>query len=238
MKTFFITGTDTEIGKTFSTVALTRALRAAGQRVAVLKPVASGCERIDGIWQNDDARALRAAAENDQDYASVNPLALIPAIAPHIAAQEAGVDLSVARLLQLTQATRTRSDDVLLIEGAGGFLVPLNDRESYADFVQALQLPVILVVGMRLGCINHALLSAEAIRARGLRLAGWVANSPQPTMNRFAENLGYLREHLPAPLLAEIPWQAERPEQGFAGQLSSLLGEMGPRHAGGAPDRR
>ena len=223
MKTFFVTGTDTEIGKTYSTVALTRALRAAGRTVSVLKPVASGCERIDGIWQNDDARALLAAAENDQDYASVNPLALIPAIAPHIAAQEAGVELSVARLLQLTEATRCRADDVLLIEGAGGFLVPLNDRECYADFVQALQLPVILVVGMRLGCINHALLTAEAIRARGLRLAGWVANSPQPTMNRYAENLAYLREHLPAPLLAEIPWQAERPEQAFAGQLQALL---------------
>ena len=223
MKTFFVTGTDTEVGKTFSTVALTHALRAAGRRVAVLKPVASGCERIAGVWQNDDARALRAAAENDQDYASVNPLALIPAIAPHIAAQEAGVDLSVARLLQLTEATRNRCDDVLLIEGAGGFLVPLNDHESYADFVQALQLPVILVVGMRLGCINHALLTAEAIRARGLRFAGWVANSPQPTMNRYAENLAYLREHLSAPLLAEIPWQAERPEQDFAGQLKALL---------------
>lgn len=223
MKTFFITGTDTEIGKTFTTVALTRTLRAAGRRVSVLKPVASGCERIDGIWQNDDARALRAAADNDQDYVSVNPLALVPAIAPHIAAQEAGVELSVARLLQLTDATRSRRDEVLLIEGAGGFLVPLNARESYADFVQALQLPVILVVGMRLGCINHALLTAEAIRARGLTLAGWVANSPQPTMNRYTENLAYLRDHLPAPLLAEIPWQAERPEQAFTGQLQALL---------------
>ncbi len=223
MKTFFITGTDTEIGKTYSTVALTCALRAAGRRVAVLKPVASGCERIDGIWQNDDARALRAAAANDQDYASVNPLALIPAIAPHIAAQDAGVELSVARLLQLTEATRMRSDEVLLIEGAGGFLVPLNDHESYAEFVQALNLPVILVVGMRLGCINHALLTAEAIRARGLRLAGWVANSPQPVMNRYRENLDYLQAHLAAPLLAEIPWQAERPEQGFIGQLNALL---------------
>lgn len=223
MKAFFITGTDTEIGKTFATVALTRALRAAGRRVSVLKPVASGCERIEGIWQNDDARALRAAADNDQDYASVNPLALVPAIAPHIAAQEAGVELSVARLLQLTDGTRSRSDEVLLIEGAGGFLVPLNARESYADFVQALRLPVILVVGMRLGCINHALLTAEAIRARGLTLAGWVANSPQPTMTRYIENLAYLRDHLPAPLLAEIPWQAERPEQAFAGQLQALL---------------
>lgn len=224
MKTFFITGTDTEIGKTFATVALTRALRIAGRRVSVLKPVASGCERIEGIWQNDDARALRAAADNDQDYVSVNPLALVPAIAPHIAAQEAGVELSVARLLQLTDATRSRRDELLLIEGAGGFLVPLNAQESYADFVQVLQLPVILVVGMRLGCINHALLTAEAIRARGLTLAGWVANSPQPTMNRYTENLAYLRDHIQAPLLAEIPWQAERPEQAFAGQLAALLG--------------
>lgn len=224
MKIFFITGTDTEVGKTFSSVALTRALRAAGRPVSVLKPVASGCERIDGVWQNDDARALRAAAENDQDYASVNPLALVPAVAPHIAAQEAGAELSVARLLQLTEATRARTDDVLLIEGAGGFLVPLNARELYADFALALAAPVILVVGMRLGCINHALLTVEAIRARGLRLAGWVANSPQPTMNRYAENLAYLSDHVQAPLLAEIPWQADRLEQAFAGQLSALLG--------------
>lgn len=224
MKTFFITGTDTEVGKTFTTVALTRALRAAGHSVSVLKPVASGCERIDGLWQNDDARALRAAAANDQDYASVNPLALIPAIAPHIAAQDAGVELSVARLLQLTAATRARPDDVLLLEGAGGFLVPLNERELYADFAVALAAPVILVVGMRLGCINHALLTAAAIRARGLRLAGWVANSPQSTMNRYAENLSYLSQQLAVPRLAEIPWQAERPEQAFAAQLPALLG--------------
>ncbi|NQD35394.1 dethiobiotin synthase [Permianibacter sp. IMCC34836] len=206
MKTYFVTGTDTEVGKTYCTVALTRALRAAGRTVSVLKPVASGCEAIDGVWQNDDARALRAAAENDQDYASVNPLALVPAIAPHIAAQEAGVELSVARLLQLTADTRQRRDDVLLIEGAGGFLVPLNDHESYADFVQALQVPVILVVGMRLGCINHALLTAEAIRARGLTLTGWIANSPQPEMNRYRENLASLQQQLPAPCLGTIAW--------------------------------
>ncbi len=224
MKTFFITGTDTEVGKTYATCALTRALRQANRSVAVLKPVASGCERIDGRWQNEDARALRAAAQNDQDYESVNPIALAPAIAPHIAAQDAGVELGVARLLSVTEATRARHDDVLLIEGAGGFLVPLNDRECYADWVQALHVPVILVVAMRLGCINHALLTVEAIRARGLPLAGWVANSPQPAMNRYDENLTYLRDHIPSPLLAELPWQGGQPEQAFTGQLLALLG--------------
>lgn len=224
MKTFFVTGTDTDVGKTYSACALTCALRKAGRSVSVLKPVASGCERIDGLWQNDDARALRAAAQNDQDYPSVNPIALAPAIAPHIAAQEAGVELSVARLLSVTEATRARPDDVLLIEGAGGFLVPLNDRELFADYVQALHAPVILVVGMQLGCINHALLTIEAIRARGLTLAGWVANSPQPIMERYGENLAFLRDQIPSPLLAEMPWQGERPEQAFAGQLLALLG--------------
>ncbi len=223
MKTFFITGTDTEVGKTYSTVALTRALRAAGHSVSVLKPVASGCERIDGIWQNDDARALRTAAENDQDYASVNPLALVPAIAPHIAAQEAGVELSVARLLSVTEATRKRQDDVLLIEGAGGFLVPLNEQESLAEYVAALQAPIILIVGMRLGCINHALLTAEAIRRRGLHLVGWVANSPQPQMNRYAENMALLRQKLDAPLLAELAWQDEQSDRAFSAALPLLL---------------
>lgn len=223
MKAFFVTGTDTGVGKTYSTCALTRALRSAGHSVSVLKPIAAGCEYVNGRWLNDDGLALQQAAQNDQDYTSVNPIALPAGVAPHIAAQEAGERLTVASVVTVTEATRNRGDEILLIEGAGGFLVPLNEQESFADYVVALQVPVILVVGMRLGCINHALLSAAAIRQRGLRLAGWIANSPQAKMERHSENVALLRHQLGAPLMAELDWQCSHPEQAFSATLSMLL---------------
>ncbi|MDX1398898.1 MAG: dethiobiotin synthase, partial [Oceanospirillum sp.] len=139
-------------------------------------------------------------------YEMVNPIALEPAIAPHIAAQEAGSQLSVSRSAGFARGIMMARADLLLIEGAGGWRVPLNSRETLADLAKNLKQPVILVVGMKLGCINHALLTAEAIKADGLEIAGWIANKIDPDMNRYQENLATLAQLIQAPLLAEIPY--------------------------------
>ncbi len=220
----FVTGTDTGVGKTFVSCALTRGLTQLNKRVTVFKPIAAGCEHINGQWCNEDALMLQHAAGNWQSYPSINPYALPAAIAPHIAAAEAGISISVDDVVAQFEATHSQSSDFIVVEGAGGFLVPLNEQQSFADIVVALKLPVILVVAMRLGCINHTLLSIEAIRSRGLTLLGWVANQAQAeTMSRYAENLLYLKTHIAAPLLAELPWQqndAER-EKVFARSVLS-----------------
>lgn len=201
-KTFFVTGTDTEVGKTAVSCALLRAAAGRGLRTAAVKPVAAGC---DAQGRNEDALALSACMTESLPYAQVNPVALPDAVAPHIAARRAGRNLRVAQLAGLCRGVMLGGADVVLVEGAGGWRVPVNERETLADLARDLQAPVILVVGMRLGCINHALLSAEAIRGDGLALAGWVANQPGPRMACHEENLATLRELLPAPLLGEIP---------------------------------
>ena len=200
--TFFVTGTDTEVGKTAVSCALLHAAAAAGLSTAAVKPVAAGCD-ADG--HNDDALALQAAMSLALPYAQVNPVALLPAIAPHIAAAQAGRSLSADRLAGLCRGVMHSGADLVLVEGAGGWRVPLGPRETLADVAIALGVDVIMVVAMRLGCINHALLTAEAIRADGLRLAGWVANQPGPAMACHAENLDTLQRLLPAPLLGEVP---------------------------------
>ena len=201
--TFFITGTDTEVGKTAVTCALLHAAKRAGLTTAAVKPVAAGC---DEHGHNDDALALQAAMTLALAYAQVNPVALQPAIAPHIAAAQAGRSLSAKRLAGLCRGVIHSGADLVLVEGAGGWRVPLGPRETLADVAIALGVDVILVVAMRLGCINHALLTAEAIRADGLRLAGWVANQPGAAMACHAENLDTLQRLLPAPLLGEVPF--------------------------------
>ncbi len=201
--TFFVTGTDTEVGKTAVSCAVLHAARAAGLTTAAVKPVAAGCD-ADG--RNDDALALQAAMTLALPYAQVNPVALQPAIAPHIAAAQAGRSLSADRLAGLCRGVMHSAADLVLIEGAGGWRVPLGPRETLADVAIALGVDVIMVVAMRLGCINHALLTAEAIRADGLRLAGWVANQPGAAMACHAENLDTLQRLLPAPLLGELPF--------------------------------
>ena len=210
----FITGTDTEVGKTAVSCALLRAAARAGKRTAAIKPVAAGCD-ADG--RNEDALQLMAAMTAELDYARVNPVALQAAVAPHIAAAEEGRNLRVGHLAGLCRGVMLGESDFLLIEGAGGWRVPLNARETLADLARELQLGVILVVGMRLGCINHALLSAEAVRRDGLRLAGWVANQPGTPMARHAENLDTLGQLLGAPLLGEVPhispWDADEAAQ-------------------------
>lgn len=196
-KTFFITGTDTGVGKTFVACALLRAFAAKGNSTLGLKPVAAGCiETADGL-RNDDALALIDASTLKLPYAQVNPLALVAAVAPHIAAAREEKRLRASQLTGLVRgATMQARADVTLIEGAGGWRVPLNERETFADIVRELNVPVILVVGLKLGCINHALLTAEAIRRDGLVLAGWVANCMDADMDAREENIATLRELL------------------------------------------
>jgi len=200
--TWFVTGTDTGVGKTAISCALLEAANAQGMRTAAVKPVAAGC---DDKGQNEDALQLLDCMSEPLDYARVNPVALDAPIAPHIAAQQEGKRLQASRLAGICRGVMLGGADFVLIEGAGGWRVPIGPRETLADLAVQLQVGVILVVGMRLGCINHALLTAEAIRRDGLLLAGWVANQPGERMACHRENLDTLRRLLPAPMLGEVP---------------------------------
>ncbi|NWB93409.1 dethiobiotin synthase [Pseudomonas agarici] len=202
---YFITGTDTDVGKTTIAAGLLHAAQAAGLSTAAGKPVASGCEVTPKGLRNADALALLAECSVALSYAEVNPLAFEPAIAPHLAAREAGVGLTVQSLLVPMRAVLAKNADFTVIEGAGGWRVPLADQANLSDLAQGLGLPVILVVGVRLGCISHALLTAEAIVRDGLQLAGWVANIIDPKTSRLEENLATLTERLPAPCLGRVP---------------------------------
>ena len=206
---FFVTGTDTEIGKTTIAAGLLHAARLAGLSTAAAKPVASGCVQTEDGLRNDDALALLGECTVPLHYNEVNPLAFEPAIAPHLAAREAGVLLDVAALQGPVGAILAKQADFTLIEGAGGWRVPLAGQATLSDLAVALGLPVILVVGVRLGCINHALLSAEAIVRDGLQLGGWVANLVDPHTARLEDNLATLADRLPAPCLGYVPRLAE-----------------------------
>lgn len=207
MNACFVTGTDTGVGKTLVAAALIHAYRRKGLRAIGMKPVAAGAIRTDGGWDNEDVRALLAASDVNAPLDEVNPYCFEPPIAPHIAAAQAGVTIDLDHLARCFGALRRRADAVV-VEGAGGFVVPLGTDTTFADLAMQLRIPVILVVGMRLGCLNHALLTQEAIAARGLRLAGWVANNIDAQMPCYAENLRTLTQRLPGPLLGEIPWTA------------------------------
>jgi len=208
MTAFFITGTDTEIGKTFVTCTLLHAVRAKGLTALGMKPVAAGAEIVKGEFINEDAARLRAAGSFDPGLALLNPYCLKSPIAPHIAAAEEGVAIDPAPILAAFAKLQAQAE-LVLVEGVGGFRVPLGNGYDTADLARDLALPVILVVGMRLGCINHALLTAEAIAARGLTLAGWVANQIDPAMLRFEQNLEALTRRMPAPLLGIVPFQPD-----------------------------
>jgi dethiobiotin synthetase len=198
---FFITGTDTEVGKTYATCALLHGFRQQGFSAVGLKPVAAG---TDATGHNEDVEALNAASSVTLPERILNPYLFLPPIAPHIAAQEAGVEIRFAPIrAALDEATRQA--DRVLVEGVGGFRIPLGPEGDSADLAAALRLPIVLVVGMRLGCINHALLTAEALLARQLPLAGWIANTLSPALPRFEDNLATLTRHLPAPCLGIIP---------------------------------
>jgi len=202
---YFITGTDTDAGKTTVAAGLLHAARLSGLSTAAGKPVASGCSVTPQGLRNADALALQAESSIKLTYDEVNPVAFEPAIAPHLAAREAGVALTVNSLLQPMRHILSKQADFTLIEGAGGWRVPLADQSNLSDLAVALGLPVILVVGVRLGCINHALLSAEAIARDGLHLVGWVANVTDGKTSRLEENLATLAERLPAPCLGRVP---------------------------------
>ena len=216
---YFVTGTDTEIGKTTIAAGLLHAARQRGLSTAAAKPVASGCTMSADGLRNDDALALLGECSLALRYEEVNPLAFAPAIAPHLAAREAGVQLDVASLLGPVRALLAKGADFSLVEGAGGWRVPLAGGENLSDLAVALGLPVILVVGVRLGCINHAVLSIEAIERDGLRLAGWVANVVDAQTSRLEENLATLGERLAAPCLGRVPRLARATPAAVAAHL-------------------
>lgn len=224
---FFVTGTDTEVGKTTIAAGLLHAARAAGLSTAAAKPVASGCELTPQGLRNSDALALLGESTVALRYEQVNPFAFAPAIAPHLAAREAGVELSVSALAEPVRQVLALGADFTLVEGAGGWRVPLAGTSNLSDLAIDLQLPVILVVGVRLGCINHALLSAEAIERDGLLLAGWVANIVDAHTSRLEENIATLVERLPAPCLGRVPFLPERSPASVAAHLQiQLLGQQ------------
>ena len=181
----FITGTDTDVGKTVVACGFLAAANDQGLRTAAIKPVAAGCEITQQGMTNDDALQLQAAASHKLSYQQINPVALEPAIAPHIAAAESGVRMSASRLVGYCRGVSLMPVDMVVIEGAGGWRVPINSRETLADVARELECAVIVVVGMRLGCLNHALLTMEAIRRDGLQIAGWVANILDTEMPRL-----------------------------------------------------
>lgn len=200
-QSFFVTGTDTGVGKTLVTCALLHRAGAAGLRAVGMKPVAAG--RENGVWE--DVEKIVAAGNVTVPREWVNPYPLLPAVAPHIGARQAGIVIDLGRLTR-AYSELCRLADCILVEGVGGFRVPLSGDRDSADLAQSLGLPVILVVGMRLGCLNHALLTAEAVRARGLVLAGWVANCIDPGMAELEANVATLRERLGCRLLGALPY--------------------------------
>jgi dethiobiotin synthetase len=220
---YFITGTDTGVGKTLISCALLHAFAAQGQRVVGMKPVAVGC---DDDGHNQDVQQLQAASNVLVSYGQINPYSFQNPIAPHIAAQNAGVRIDFARILTSYHELASQAD-VVIIEGVGGFRVPLNSKQDIADLALQLGLPVILVVGMRLGCLNHALLTVSAIEACGLKCAGWVANVLDADMLAVQDNIVALQQRLVAPLLGVVPWQSQPDAKRVALQLKlELLEEI------------
>ncbi|WP_067702495.1 MULTISPECIES: dethiobiotin synthase [unclassified Erwinia] len=218
---WFITGTDTEVGKTVASTALLQAARQAGFRCVGYKPVASGSEITPQGLRNEDALALQKASAVDLPYDSINPMAFVEPTAPHILSAEEGRPIDFQQLSAGLKAL-TQQANWVLTEGAGGWFTPLTDSATFADWVRAEQLPVVLVVGIKLGCINHALLTAQAILASGLRLAGWIANAVQPPGKRHQEYLTTLAQRLPAPMLGEIPYLTEAEDFEQLGQYVRL----------------
>jgi len=197
MRTLFVTGTDTGVGKTRVACALLAAFAARGLRVAGMKPVAAGAMETPEGLRNDDAIALISASTGRPPYPTVNPCVFAAPVAPHIAAADAGVPISI-ETIATCHAELAADNDFVIVEGAGGLLVPLGDSSTFADLARRLDAPVILVVGLRLGCLNHALLTVEALANRGLQLAGWIGSALDPGFARRDANLAYLRRHIDA----------------------------------------
>lgn len=214
---YFVTGTDTEVGKTFTSCVLLATAAVAGMRTLGLKPVAAGSERYEGRAVNEDAMALQRVATVKLPYEQVNPVLLAAPTSPHIAAHLENRQISTSRIEGICRGALTTPHDFSIIEGAGGWRVPISPRETMADLARRMQMPVILVVGLKLGCINHALLTAEAIERDGLKLAGWVANATTTESMAFeSEYVATLTAAIPAPLLGYLPYSEtarEHPEQ-------------------------
>ena len=218
MQSFFVTGTDTGAGKTFASGTLLHALRGRNLRAVGMKPVASGCERTAGGWRNEDALALLAASDPRPPYADLNPYALPEPLAPEIAAREAGVTLALPTIVAAYQRLQALAD-VVVVEGVGGWAAPLSASLDQVDVVRALRLPVVLVVGMRLGCLNHARLTARAIRADGADLIGWIANEVDPEMARRDENFELLKARIDAPCWGRLVHCAPADPAAMAGRV-------------------
>ena len=215
---YYVTGTDTGVGKTLAGVTLLHALRAQGRRAVGMKPVASGCVHGPEGWRNEDALALQAASEPEPPYVQVNPYALPAATAPQIAAAQAHVEVRLPALLDAYDALAANAD-VVVVEGVGGWLAPFGNGVEQAEFARARHLPVILVVGMRLGCLNHARLSEQAIHADGLQLVGWIGNHIEPAFEYAEDYAVLLRQALSAPCLGLLPYDEVRDPSRFTAKL-------------------
>lgn len=208
MKSCYITGTDTGIGKSVASAALLHALRACGWRAVGMKPVASGCEMTTDGWRNEDALALQQASDPVPAYADVNPYALPHPLAPELAAADAGVAIELQPIAE-AHARLAAIADAVVVEGVGGWAAPLTASLDQFDVVRVLKLPVVMVVGLRLGCINHARLTARAIAADGVTLAGWIANDIDPAMARSDDNFAILQRVLPVPCWGRLPFMTK-----------------------------
>lgn len=215
---FYVTGTDTGVGKTLASVSLLHALRARGLRAVGMKPLASGCTPGRAGWRNDDALALLAASDPPPAYRDLNPYALPAATAPQLAAREAGIDIDCEVLLA-AHARLAAQADCVVVEGVGGWAAPLADRLEQADLVRALGVPVILVVGLRLGCLSHARLTARAVVADGCRLAGWIGSAVDAQFERSADYVALLGAALPVPCLGVLAHARDAPPAQRSAQL-------------------
>jgi len=233
MKSLFVTGTDTGIGKTTVACALVRAFNAHGAPALGMKPVASGCRQTPAGLRNDDAERLIAAGPHALSYSDVNPYAFAAPIAPHVAAADAGVDISLATIARAYAQLRAQAG-MIIVEGAGGWMAPLSDPLMQRDLVCALDLDVVIVVGLRLGCINHALLTTRAVLADGCRVAGWIANRIDPHMLRAEDSIATLRARIDAPLLGVLAHAASEEQardalaEGIAPLIAPGIGDVAP----------
>jgi len=221
-KGLYVTGTDTGIGKSVASAALLHVLRARGLRAVGMKPVASGCERTPQGWRNEDALALLEASDPRPAYEDINPYALPQPLAPELAAADAGVKIELATIVSAHQRLAAQADAVV-VEGVGGWAAPLSASLEQVDVVRALRLPVVLVVGLRLGCISHARLSARAIAADGVQLIGWIANDIDPAMARRDDNFAILQRVLPVPCWGRLPFAVLPDPRVLANELAPAL---------------